>query len=123
MISHSWVPPNSVFFFGDRLNLVNVSGCLVVFSGVVLYKIVFHLEKAKKDEAMPMRLKAHRDGMGGKLIENEHGFRDDVDEVGSVSSARGVELVGRHHASSSPKATITTMESIEEKEYVLPNLV
>ena len=120
MMSHAWIPANSVFFFGDTLNLVNVSGCLVVFSGVILYKIVFHMEKAKKDDITPMRLKVHKDGLGGKLIENEHVFRDEEDEGRSVSSSRGVELVGRHH---SPKTSITTMESVEEKEYVLPNLV
>ena len=37
-----------VSFFGDKLNIINTSGVCVVFSGVLIYKVVFHIEKKKK---------------------------------------------------------------------------
>ena len=36
-----------VTFFHDELNKVNLAGCFVVFSGVVMYKVAFHLDKTK----------------------------------------------------------------------------
>jgi solute carrier family 35, member C2 len=39
-----------VFYFGDKLNFVNSSGVVVVFLGVLLYKVVFHLEKQTKQQ-------------------------------------------------------------------------
>ncbi|KAL3943329.1 MAG: hypothetical protein SGBAC_002612 [Bacillariaceae sp.] len=38
-----------VSLFGDDLNGTKVLGMFIVFSGVILYKIVFHLEKAEKE--------------------------------------------------------------------------
>jgi hypothetical protein len=40
----------SVTLLGDKLNVITVTGCCVVFSGVLLYKIVFQLEKEAKTE-------------------------------------------------------------------------
>jgi hypothetical protein len=40
----------SVKFFGDTLNRINVAGCLIVFSGVVLFKVTHHLAKNHKGE-------------------------------------------------------------------------
>jgi solute carrier family 35 protein C2 len=37
-----------VEFFHDSLNRVNVAGCLIVFSGVLLYKVSYHLDKHGK---------------------------------------------------------------------------
>eukprot|EP00571_Detonula_confervacea_P007491 CAMPEP_0172316452 /NCGR_PEP_ID=MMETSP1058-20130122/28265_1 /TAXON_ID=83371 /ORGANISM="Detonula confervacea, Strain CCMP 353" /LENGTH=403 /DNA_ID=CAMNT_0013030761 /DNA_START=188 /DNA_END=1399 /DNA_ORIENTATION=- len=37
-----------VTFFGDNLNLVNVSGIVVVFLGVFLYKVTYHLSNLEK---------------------------------------------------------------------------
>ena len=34
-----------VSIFGDKLNITNTTGVCIVFSGVVMYKVVFHLEK------------------------------------------------------------------------------
>lgn len=124
---HSFV--SSVFFFGDKLNFVNISGCLVVFSGVLLYKIVFHLEKAEKLDSIPMRVKDEKDDMEGKLIEAEsNGFRDEGDEAQSLSSSRAVELVDRHSGGTPKRGRQTTFkdeagDGTEEKEYVLPKLV
>jgi len=38
-----------VTLFGDELNGTKVLGMCIVFSGVILYKIVFHLEKEEKE--------------------------------------------------------------------------
>ncbi len=35
----------SVGIFGDKLNAINVLGCVVVFSGVMLYKVSLHVSK------------------------------------------------------------------------------
>ena len=35
--------------FGDNLNVINVSGIVVVFLGVLLYKITFHLANSEKE--------------------------------------------------------------------------
>jgi hypothetical protein len=40
-----------VSFFGDKLNVINTTGVCVVFSGVLMYKVVFHMEKTNKDKA------------------------------------------------------------------------
>jgi solute carrier family 35 protein C2 len=43
-----------VSYFGDTLNVVNATGVCIVFSGVLLYKVVFHYEKdARRAEAVP----------------------------------------------------------------------
>jgi solute carrier family 35 protein C2 len=39
-----------VSFFKDKLNLINSTGVAIVFSGVLLYKIVFHYEKKIKQQ-------------------------------------------------------------------------
>jgi len=39
-----------VFIFGDKLNLMNTIGVCIVFTGVFLYKIVFHYEKENREE-------------------------------------------------------------------------
>lgn len=39
-----------VEFFHDSLNRINVAGCLIVFSGVVLYKVSYHLDKDRNKE-------------------------------------------------------------------------
>jgi hypothetical protein len=86
----------SFSFFGDALNLVNVMGCAVVFSGVFLYKIVFHMEKKAKKAA----LQARNTGEVGGLIRNEGGNECDDDgdynEARVRYPARSVELMGRN---------------------------
>ena len=37
-------------FFGDKLNVINVTGFFFVFLGVILYKIVFHIEKEERKQ-------------------------------------------------------------------------
>jgi solute carrier family 35 protein C2 len=41
-----------VVFFGDPLNLLNVMGCLVVFMGVIVYKVSYHLNKSASEDEM-----------------------------------------------------------------------
>ena len=41
-----------VFAFGDHLNLINGSGCAVVFVGVLLYKAVHYWEAQKAKKAL-----------------------------------------------------------------------
>jgi solute carrier family 35 protein C2 len=41
-----------VSFFGDQLNLINTTGVCIVFSGVLLYKVVFHIGKKSREEYM-----------------------------------------------------------------------
>ena len=40
-----------VSIFGDKLNLMNTVGVCIVFSGVVIYKIVFHMEKKNRHDS------------------------------------------------------------------------
>ena len=87
----------SVWFFGDALNFVNVMGCAVVFSGVLLYKIVFHMEKEAKKAA----LQAKTAGEVGGLIRNEGdkdrgGDDEDYNDARVYYPARSVELMGRN---------------------------
>lgn len=44
-----------ISFFGDKLNLINATGCSIVFLGVFLYKLVFHLEKEAGNEEARIR--------------------------------------------------------------------
>jgi hypothetical protein len=83
----------SVTLFGDKLNAINVTGCCVVFSGVLLYKIVFQLEKQAKAEE---GLKEHNVEyeVVGKLMNEITVADDDSDDV-EAFSGRAVELVDR----------------------------
>jgi hypothetical protein len=69
------------------LNAINVTGCGIVFLGVLLYKLVFHLEKeARRTEEM---LHPHE-----KLSTDEDG--EEVNAISSPSRA-AMELVDRGH--------------------------
>lgn len=39
----------SVFFFGDELNIINISGIIVVFMGVFLYKATLYFSRIDKE--------------------------------------------------------------------------
>lgn len=41
----------SVTVFGDQLNAVNISGIIVIFMGVFLYKITLHLNHMQRETA------------------------------------------------------------------------
>ncbi|VEU33536.1 unnamed protein product [Pseudo-nitzschia multistriata] len=62
-----------VSFFGDRLNLMNTAGVCVVFSGVMLYKVVFHLQKKENE----------RSGM--EPIQSEDVFDEDEQDFANES--------------------------------------
>jgi solute carrier family 35 protein C2 len=54
-------------FFGDTLNLVNTMGFIIVFSGVILYKVTFHSShgSASSDAAPPLALVEHYGPVAG----------------------------------------------------------
>ena len=63
-----------VLVFKDRLNLLNSIGVCIVFTGVLSYKYVFHMQKrealADQMEAVPTE----------EQFSEEGGFRDEYDE-------------------------------------------
>lgn len=109
-----------VTLFGDKLNAINISGCAIVFSGVILYKIVFHLEKAEKME-MAVNDKNLRENVRSKLM---HGsgddFHDEPDEANFVRT-RTVELVDRA-LGKSPHIHHKMIQVDDEAEDVIPPL-
>ena len=82
-----------VTFFHDRLNLQNIIGFMVVFSGVIVYKISFHLKKDHGLSHLPDRhqpLPVHDDddddgGMDPANQENYYHDNPDLDESHSSS--------------------------------------
>jgi hypothetical protein len=60
-------------FFGDRLNLVNTIGFIIVFGGVILYKLVFHGPAASSasEGAPPLARVEHY----GPVAAGENGLR------------------------------------------------
>jgi solute carrier family 35 protein C2 len=97
-----------VTVFGDALNATNVMGCLVVFGGVVVYKISYHLDTMAKDqnqtmESLSVSARTRRRGMyshvsGEDLTEEVHGRDEDWngDWNGNLDNSN-IEL-RKHHA-------------------------
>jgi hypothetical protein len=103
----------SVSFFGDQLNRVNIMGCAVVFSGVFLYKIVFHMEKEAKKEALQSKASLEV----GSLIRNE-GDNDDDDDYNQSRvhyPARSVELMGRNTGKATAANRAATPKKMTEE--------
>lgn len=48
--------------FGDDLNIVNVSGIIVVFCGVFLYKVTLHLSNSEKENTLTNDTQGNGDG-------------------------------------------------------------
>jgi solute carrier family 35, member C2 len=105
-----------VFFFGDQLNIINTSGVLVVFLGVLLYKVAFHLEKQKMQvhsmEALSTEeqeedlhfmegndkiiMQNHRGGLHGY---KDHNSDDEIEKNDWVLMAKqSVEMVENHNS-------------------------
>eukprot|EP00540_Astrosyne_radiata_P022873 CAMPEP_0116846528 /NCGR_PEP_ID=MMETSP0418-20121206/13884_1 /TAXON_ID=1158023 /ORGANISM="Astrosyne radiata, Strain 13vi08-1A" /LENGTH=237 /DNA_ID=CAMNT_0004477783 /DNA_START=364 /DNA_END=1077 /DNA_ORIENTATION=+ len=61
-----------VSFFHDPLNKVNIWGCAIVFFGVVLYKIQFHLEKRDTEPSENVELAMLREAFD-KVIDDDEG--------------------------------------------------
>jgi hypothetical protein len=109
----------SVSFFGDALNRVNVMGCAVVFFGVFLYKIVFHIEKEAKKAAALQTQSAGGGGEVDNLIRNErddtNGDNNDNDkQVGVNYPARYVELMDRNTGKATAKNRAGLKKMTEE---------
>jgi solute carrier family 35 protein C2 len=79
-----------VSIFGDKLNILNTTGVCIVFSGVILYKIVFHMEKKNSEtndmEAIPTTDESSSD--------EEVLFVDEDDEIktGEIHNGNSLEL-------------------------------
>jgi solute carrier family 35 protein C2 len=71
-----------VTFFDDELNRINVAGCIVVFIGILYYKVTFHLDKHKREgrtsDKPPSRFR-------GRLYRAVLGDDDDDDDVSERS--------------------------------------
>mmetsp|Transcript_17632 Transcript_17632/g.38518 ORF Transcript_17632/g.38518 Transcript_17632/m.38518 type:complete len:390 (+) Transcript_17632:220-1389(+) len=75
-----------VSLFGDSLNITNTVGVCVVFSGVALYKVAFHLEKKKRNESDMEAVSATEE-----FDEDEDAILDDLDEdVELIQEAIGI---------------------------------
>lgn len=84
-----------VEFFHDSLNRINVAGCLIVFSGVVLYKVSYHLDKDRNKEH-------EEDG----IVRYEHVENGEQQLNGWIESIDGEMLSGE------VKKTSLEMESV-----------
>lgn len=96
-----------VSFFGDKLNAVNATGVCIVFSGVVMYKVVFHYEKdARRVEAVPITdddnnddhsqglvKKMSSDVSGGGFSDAPDKKYDDRDVLLESNKVSGLEMV------------------------------
>lgn len=75
-----------VSLFGDKLNMTNTAGVCVVFSGVALYKVAFHLEKKKRNESDMEAVPAE-----DLFDDDEDAILDDVDEdIELLQEATGI---------------------------------
>lgn len=111
-----------ITFFGDKLNAINISGCTMVFSGVILYKLVFHLDKAEK---MALHEKNMKDNVGSKLMhESRSGDDDDDDDDDEVDYVpiRAVELVDRNSGKLHQSGRNTVEDQEDETGYVMPTV-
>lgn len=91
----------SVVIFGDKLNAVNALGCVVVFSGVILYKVSLHLKKTEtKYDAIIRDRSSGDDGDDGDRVgndildhdeRNESNYKDipDNDHHVTISNRKG----------------------------------
>jgi hypothetical protein len=88
----------------------------MVFSGVILYKLVFHIEKAEK---LAIQEKTMKDNVGSKLMHESGGSDDDDDEADYVP-IRAVELVDRNSGKILPYGRNMVADDDDETGYVMP---
>jgi len=67
-----------VSVFEDQLNIINMTGVSIVFLGVILYKVVFHLEKKKNRETNDMEAVPTFDDVSSS---DEFAFIDEDNEI------------------------------------------
>ncbi|KAL3917696.1 MAG: hypothetical protein SGILL_004590 [Bacillariaceae sp.] len=90
-----------VSFFGDKLNFTNTAGVCIVFSGVLLYKIVFHYEKkAKRQQSM--------EAIPSEEPEEETEF---MDEDVSVQQSLSPDHHYKDHASDNEDQSVEMIEN------------
>lgn len=102
-----------ISFFHDTLDATNAVGCFIVFLGVGMYKVLFHLNKMEKkaveresstdsfidsdtdDEYLPVRYDSNmEDNVAEQQREEKYTIDDDDDSTMEMAPSRGV-LVGR----------------------------
>jgi solute carrier family 35, member C2 len=114
-----------VFYFGDQLNMINTSGVLVVFLGVLLYKVVFHLEKQtmqvhsmealsteEQEEDIYFTEGDHhiirQNNRGGIQGYKDHDSDDEIEKNDWVLMAeQSVEMVENHNSAVQQRPAIT----------------
>jgi Permeases of the drug/metabolite transporter (DMT) superfamily len=76
-----------VTIMGDQLNTVNSFGCVVVFSGVLLYKISHHLENQKVYDSVDM-VDSHGESSVPFVGEQSRSMEDAGDDRSRITSSR-----------------------------------
>jgi solute carrier family 35, member C2 len=69
-----------VSIFHDKLNRINVMGCFIVLSGVLLYKIIFHYDKQQNARSVSSPVRPSR----YQPVESERDDRTDRNETGGI---------------------------------------
>ena len=89
----------------------------MVFSGVILYKLVFHLDKAEK---LALQEKTMKDNVGSQLM-HESGSEDEDDEDESdYVPIRAVELVDRNSGKPLQYGRNMVEDHDAETGYIMP---
>lgn len=85
-----------VSLFGDKLNMTNTAGVCVVFSGVALYKVVFHLQK-KEAQTTGMQAVPTEDQFIDEDVElsGEENDTGEKEEEGEIDDDQELELANR----------------------------
>merc|ERR1712238_238900 len=81
-----------VSIFGDQLNILNATGVCIVFLGVVIYKIVFHLEK-RNGEIYNMEA-VHSDDDDDDVFDEEVLFVDEIidNKTGEIHQKKSLQI-------------------------------
>lgn len=87
-----------VLYFRDELNRINLAGCFVVFLGVVLYKVSYHLTK-NREEKRTVVVSAAEDAGGSSRRSNSYrtlsvtdSGDDPIDMLADEESTKGLQL-------------------------------
>jgi hypothetical protein len=79
----------SVTLFGDQLNAINITGISIVFFGVILYKVVFHLEKAEREQGEAyLHVNARESGEDTVFEDEPVAFSDRATELVARSTGK-----------------------------------
>lgn len=112
----------SVSFFHDSLNKINVGGCAIVFLGVILYKVQFHLSKQQHQQGkvLPVGASPAKDSKPKfNLSDDERDNlidKDDLQEI--LMDEEGDTCVSEEipHSKEIEFSVVHRRDSIEHKE-------